>query len=213
MNEEKLIEHEKEVERENEKNINDAIDFMSIHINEKMTKEYLKFIKKTRKIKRKIGKKKAKLAENGMLEQAYQKKEGKVDEYFKEIVKDYNETKQSIAGFEGVSYYIEYWRSTNIIFIERRTLMGMMARAAQEKKYIDQTLYKKLDKVKVEPRSFRENVEGVEMKARKEIIQEHYNTITTYIMGKVLCYYDLELCFWKDEYKKIEKLDDIRDFE
>ena len=42
MNEEEIVEIQKKIEKENETNINDTIDCMSLHINGQMTKEYLK---------------------------------------------------------------------------------------------------------------------------------------------------------------------------
>ena len=213
MDEEENVE---EIEKENEKNINDTINFMSMHINGKMTKEYLDFIKKTRKFKKKIDKKKAKLAENGMLEQAYQKKEGKVDEYFKEMSKDYKGTMQSRGNFRGVMYRIPMYSgtyTTDVTNIEMDCMMNLINLATGKRKYVEQTLYEEEECLPIEERETRSKITGVEIKARDEIIQKHFDSITAYIMGQVLCYYDSELNFWKEEYKKVEKLEDVRNFE
>ena len=74
MNKEEIVETQKHIEKENEANINETIDCMSLHINGQMTKEYLNFIKEIRKLKKKINKKKTKLDENGILEESYLKK-------------------------------------------------------------------------------------------------------------------------------------------
>ena len=51
MNKEEIVENQKHIEKENEANINETIDCMSLHINGQMTKEYLNFIKEIRKLK------------------------------------------------------------------------------------------------------------------------------------------------------------------
>lgn len=216
MNEEKIIENQKQVEIENEKNINGTIDCMSLHINGKRTKEYLKFIKEVRKAKKKIEKKKERLAESRMLEQAYQKKEGKIDEYFKTMSEDYKALTQSKHTFRMVQFNDRNNNNAiaDEIFMKKKFLPYMISESTQQRKYLDQLVLYSKGKNSIEDfRMVEETFNGTEMKAREEIIQKHYDSITAYVMGQVLCYYYTELDFWKSSLNKIEKINDIRDFE
>ena len=210
MNKEEIVENQKHIEKENEANINETIDCMSLHINGQMTKEYLNFIKEIRKLKKKINKKKTKLDENGILEEAYQKKGGTIKGYFEEMAADYKKSTQrnfricSFTPNSRVNWYDE-------TFIKLYELMECIDISSKGRKYVDQILYK------LEPFSSGSDLiwktPEIEIKAREEIIQKHYDSTTTYIMGQVLCYYYSELDFWKDCLKQLEKLDDIREFE
>lgn len=209
MNEEEIVEIQKKIEKENETNINDTIDCMSLHINGQMTKEYLKFIKKTRNLKKKINKKKTKLAENEMLTESYQKKEGTIESYFKEVAKDYKNSIQEPNKFRQPC--LDFGNFTSMA---DETLMNI----DRMLKYIDVSagkgIYMDLIFYKNGPiRATRKEFTGTEIKAREEIIQKHYDSVTAYIMGQVLCYYYSELDFWKDCLKQLEKLEDIREFE
>ena len=210
MNKEEIVENQKHIEKENEANINETIDCMSLHINGQMTKEYLNFIKEIRKLKKKINKKKTKLDENGILEEAYLKKGGAIKGYFEEMAADYKKSTQrnfrfcSFTPNPRVNWYDE-------TFIKLYELMECIDISSKERKYVDQILYKQ------EPFSSGRDLiwktPEIEIKAREEIIQKHYDSTTTYIMGQVLCYYYSELDFWKDCLKQLEKLEDIREFE
>lgn len=210
MNKEEIVENQKHIEKENEANINETIDCMSLHINGQMTKEYLNFIKEIRKLKKKINKKKTKLDENGILEEAYLKKGGTIKVYFKEMAADYKKSTQRnfrICSFTPNSR-VNWFDET---FIKLYELMECIDISSKERKYVDQILYKQ------EPFSSGSGLiwktPEIEIKAREEIIQKHYDSTTTYIMGQVLCYYYSELDFWKDCLKQLEKLEDIREFE
>ena len=209
MNEEEIVEIQKKIEKENETNINDTIDCMSLHINGQMTKEYLNFIKEIRKLKKKINKKKTKLDENGMLTEAYQKKEGTIESYFKEVAKDYKNSIQEPNKFRQPC--LDFGNFTSIAdetFMNIDRMLKYIDVSAGKGIYMDLIFYKK------GPISAtRKEFTGIEIKAREEIIQKHYDSVTAYIMGQVLCYYYSELDFWKDCLKQLEKLEDIREFE
>lgn len=209
MNKEEIVETQKHIEKENETNINDTIDCMSLHINGQMTKEYLNFIKEIRKLKKKINKKKTKLDENGMLTEAYQKKEGTIESYFKEVAKDYKNSIQESNKFRQPC--LDFGNFTSIAdetFMNIDRMLKYIDVSAGKGIYMDLIFYKK------GPISAtRKEFTGIEIKAREEIIQKHYDSVTAYIMGQVLCYYYSELDFWKDCLKQLEKLDDIREFE
>lgn len=212
MNKEEIVENQKHIEKENEANINETIDCMSLHINGQMTKEYLNFIKEIRKLKKKINKKKTKLDENGILEEAYQKKEGTIKSYFEEMAEDYKESTQGKNKFREFSFKpnpkVNRYDET---FIKLYELMEYLDISSKRRKYVDQILYE------YEPFYSGSDplweTSEIEIKAREEIIQKHYDSTTAYIMGQVLCYYYSELDFWKDCLKQLEKLDDIREFE
>lgn len=213
MNEEEIIEIQKKIEKENETNINDTIDCMSLHINGQMTKEYLKFIKKTRNLKKKINKKKTKLAENEMLTESYQKKEGTIESYFKEVAKDYKNSIQEPNKFRRP--FLAFGNFTSMAdetFMKIGCMLEYIDISARRGKYMDLIFYKNAP-ISAEHREIREKFTGIEIKAREEIIQKHYDSVTAYIMGQVLCYYYSELDFWKDCLKQLEKLEDIREFE
>ena len=213
MNEEEIVEIQKKIEKENEANINDTIDCMSLHINGQMTKEYLKFIKKTRNFKKKINKKKIKLAENGILEEAYQKKDGTIEAYFEEVAKDYKNSIQEPNRFrQPVLDFVNFTCMAVETLIRMDNMMAFIDTSSRGGKYMDLIFYKN-GPIVAENMEFRKKLTGIEIKAREEIIQKHYDSITAYIMGQVLCYYDSELDFWKDCLKQLEKLDDIREFE
>lgn len=189
---------------------------MSLHINGKRTKEYLKFIKEVRKAKKKMEKKKERLAESRMLEQAYQKKEGKIDEYFKTMSEDYKALTQSKHTFRMVQFNDRNNNNAiaDEIFMKKKFLPYMISESTQQRKYLDQLVLYSKGKNSIEDfRMVEETFNGTEMKAREEIIQKHYDSITAYVMGQVLCYYYTELDFWKSSLNKIEKINDIRDFE
>ena len=206
MNKEEIVENQKHIEKENEANINETIDCMSLHINGQMTKEYLNFIKEIRKLKKKINKKKTKLDENEMLTESYQKKEGTIESYFKKVAKDY---KNSIQEFRQPC--LDFGNFTSIAdetFMNIDRMLKYIDVSAGKGIYMDLIFYKN------GPISAtRKEFTGIEIKAREEIIQKHYDSVTAYIMGQVLCYYYSELDFWKDCLKQLEKLDDIREFE
>lgn len=209
MNKEEIVETQKHIEKENETNINDTIDCMSLHINGQMTKEYLNFIKEIRKLKKKINKKKTKLDENGMLTEAYQKKEGTIESYFKEVAKDYKNSIQESNKFRQPC--LDFGNFTSIAdetFMNIDRMLKYIDVSAGKGIYMDLIFYKN------GPISAtRKEFTGIEIKAREEIIQKHYDSVTAYIMGQVLCYYYSELDFWKDCLKQLEKLEDIREFE
>ena len=209
MNKEEIVETQKHIEKENETNINDTIDCMSLHINGQMTKEYLNFIKEIRKLKKKINKKKTKLDENGMLTEAYQKKEGTIESYFKEVAKDYKNSIQESNKFRQPC--LDFGNFTSIAdetFMNMDRMLKYIDVSAGKGIYMDLIFYKN------GPISAtRKEFTGIEIKAREEIIQKHYDSVTAYIMGQVLCYYYSELDFWKDCLKQLEKLEDIREFE
>ena len=211
----RLVEAQKNIESENEININDTIDFMSLHINGQMTKEYLKFIREVRKLKKKINKKKTKLAENELLEESYQKKEGIVEEYFKKMADGYKKLNQSSNCFRKTDLYDGRYNnpaSYDEVWLNMFTIVEGIDASAQEREYLDQKLIDRNDHGIVFNKTRKEITEH-DIKVREEIIQKHYDSINAYIMGQVLCYYDSELDFWKDCLKQLEKLDDIREFE
>ena len=213
MNEEEIIEIQKKIEKENETNINETIDCMSLHINGQMTKEYLNFIKEIRKLKKKINKKKTKLAENEMLTESYQKKEGTIESYFKKVAKDYKNSIQEPNKFRQPC--LNFGNFTSIAdetFMNIDCMLEYIDISAGKGTYMDLIFYKNAP-ISAEHREIREKFTGIEIKAREEIIQKHYDSVTAYIMGQVLCYYYSELDFWKDCLKQLEKLDDIREFE
>ena len=63
IDKEDTIQKEKIMEEQNNTNIDKTIRFMSFHIDGDKTKEYLDFMKKVRKLRKKINKKKEKLQE------------------------------------------------------------------------------------------------------------------------------------------------------
>ena len=95
-------------------------------------------------------------------------------------------------------------------FISLHRLMEHIDIATQRRLYVDQRLCQKGRLMEGESLN---EFTGVEIKAREKIIQKHYDSITAYIMGQVLCYYYSELDFWKECLKQLEKIDDIREFE
>ena len=184
---------------------------MSLHINGKMTKEYLKFIKETRKTKKKINKKKNKLAQNGMLTEAYLKKQGSIDEYFKKMSEAYK--KVSSHNFRKVQFYSfnsgysSHIANRDMVFLRLTTIMDLIDEYTSDGRYMDQELSStgfELSKAEFN---------AAEVKVRDELIQKHYDTVSARIMARVLVYYDSELDFWKECLKQLEKLDNIREFE
>lgn len=211
MNEKEIVNKQKEIEEENEKNINYTIDLMSLHINGQKTEEYLKFIKKVRSLKKKINKKKTKLAENKMLAEAYLKKKETTVEYFEKMARDYETLAQEKNFFRHASMWENgKYQDVDETFMSLKMLMRGVDIATQKRLYVDQVLDQKEMYLVDQPLN---EFTGVEIKAREKIIQKHYDSITAYIMGQVLCYYYSELDFWKECLKQLEKIDDIREFE
>ena len=144
-----------------------------------------------------------------MLTESYQKKEGTIESYFKEVAKDYKNSIQEPNKFRQPC--LDFGNFTSIA---DETLMNI----DRMLKYIDVSAGKGIymDLIFYKNGSIsatRKEFTGTEIKAREEIIQKHYDSVTAYIMGQVLCYYYSELDFWKDCLKQLEKLEDIREFE
>ena len=141
-----------------------------------------------------------------MLTESYQKKEGTIESYFKKVAKDY---KNSIQEFRQPC--LDFGNFTSIAdetFMNIDRMLKYIDVSAGKGIYMDLIFYKN------GPISAtRKEFTGIEIKAREEIIQKHYDSVTAYIMGQVLCYYYSELDFWKDCLKQLEKLEDIREFE
>mgnify|MGYP004503981265 CR=1 FL=1 len=183
MNDEEKISAQKQIEIENEENINNLIDYISLHINNRMQNEYLKFVKNMRNLRKNINDKKLKLAQNGMLEESYQKKDGVVRKYFREMAYEYKYKKEKSYRF-GVDTELIY----PIVKQPRRmSTNGYIELGA------------------------RATFKDIERQERMK--EQEYDSTVSYVMKEVLGHYKFELDFWEKCLKEIEELENIREFE
>ena len=183
MSKKEKMDRQKQIERKNEEIINDMIDYISLHINSRMEDEYLKSVKEMRSLKEKINNKKLKLSQNGMLEEAYQEKDGRIKENFAEIAREYKrKSKSSYEEIipEDLVYQMDQYKrrltKEQYVFVLERTLLQLKEKQKRKKRLA-------------------------------------YDTTISRAMEEVLEYYKSELNFWDKYLLKIEKLKNIREFE
>ena len=102
------------IDQQNNANINDTISFMSYHIDGDKTKEYLDFMKKVRKLRKKINKNKEKLYEYDKIEKAYLEKDSRIRNIFKNFAAKYKDrynNYETVTAKEKNQCELEYWKS------------------------------------------------------------------------------------------------------
>ncbi len=204
IDKENTIQQEKEIEKQNDTNIDKTIRFMSYHIDGDKTKEYLDFMKKVRKLRKKINKKKEKLQEFDKLEKAYLEKDGEIRNLFKNFATNYKDrvnnygtvTAQRINEREAYSLY----QMKNLEYLAR-----VIDEANLYYNYIEAFNFDYYT-------ALGSNDVLVSTLDVRFMIQNHYNHINARLMADILWYYEDELEYWKSCLKQIE-IEDIKEFE
>lgn len=204
IDKENTIQQEKEIEKQNDTNIDKTIRFMSYHIDGDKTKEYLDFMKKVRKLRKKINKKKEKLQEFDKLEKAYLEKDGGIRNLFKNFAANYKDrvnnygtvTAQRINEREAYSLY----QMKNLEYLAR-----VIDEANLYYNYIEAFNFDYYT-------ALGSNDVLVSTLDVRFMIQNHYNHINARLMADILWYYEDELEYWKSCLKQIE-IEDIKEFE
>lgn len=203
---ENTIQQERNMEEQNYTNIDKTIRFMSYHIDGDKTKEYLDFMKKVRKLKKKINKKKEKLKECDKLEKAYLEKAGRVMYLFKNYAANYedrqNNYKSVTAQRKNTKEYYSLYQINNLGYLAQKIDM-----ANQYYKYVEdldfnyEIAFALINNKPLEP--------TLDLRF---MIQNHYNHINARLMADILEYYENELEYWKSCLKQIE-IENIKEFE
>lgn len=204
IDKENTIQQEKDIEEQNNTNINNTINFMSYHIDGDKAKEYLNFIKKVRKLKKKINKNKEKLQEFDKIEKAYLEKNGKINNFFRNMAIRYEKRLKYDTVTQQKAYKGKYslFQINNIRYLAERIDTANLYYTYVETLDIDSEY------------AFTLSEEGKLPSPLdiKFMIQNHYNNINTRIMIDVLNYYEEELEYWKSHLKEIE-IENIKEFE
>lgn len=199
---ERKIRIQKEIEEQNEANVENTMDFLAIHIDGNKVKEYFEFLKKIRKIKKKINKKKEQLKQKDALRDAYLMKESEIDTYFSSMNEDYRKigfkNKKNTRGVLEVDSFGS--PSMLISNIPIGVINCLINKAAENNKYIEQMKY---DEYISNHKVYANSPE--DYKALQEILQNHYNFVNGMTMIKILFFYENELEYWKNYLKKLEK--------
>ncbi len=206
IDKEDTIQKEKIMEEQNNTNIDKTIRFMSFHIDGDKTKEYLDFMKKVRKLRKKINKKKEKLQEFDKLEKAYLEKDGGIRNLFKNFAANYKDrlnnygtvTAQRINEREAYSLY----QMKNLEYLAR-----VIDEANLYYNYIEVFNFDYY--TACEPNQQRSETSPLDVRF---MIQNHYNHINARLMADILEYYENELEYWKSCLKQIE-IENIKEFE
>ena len=203
---ENTIQKEKNIEEQNNTNIDKTIRFMSYHIDGDKTKEYLDFMKKVRKLRKKINKKKEKLQEFDKLEKAYLEKDGGVRNLFKNHAANYedrqNNYKTVTAQHKNDKEYYSLYQIKNLGYLAQKIDM-----ANQYYNYVEDLNFDYVQASAVINNKALEPTLDLRF-----MIQNHYNHINARLMADILEYYEDELEYWKSCLKQIE-IEDIKEFE
>ena len=206
IDKENTIQKEKIIEEQNNTNIDKTIRFMSYHIDGDKTKEYLDFMKKVRKLRKKINKKKEKLQEFDKLEKAYLEKDGGVRNLFKNHAANYedrqNNYKTVTAQHKNDKEYYSLYQIKNLGYLAQKIDM-----ANQYYNYVEDLNFDYVQASAVINNKALEPTLDLRV-----MIQNHYNHINARLMADILEYYEDELEYWKSCLKQIE-IEDIKEFE
>ena len=193
------------IEQQNNANINNTINFMSYHIDGDKTKEYLDFMKKVRKLRKKINKKKEKLQEFDKIEKAYLEKNGGVRTLFQNFANQYNDrydNYETVTEKRNNNESFSLYKINNLEYLAQKIDKANL--------YFSYVEVLNIDYVYAFARQ--KNNDLASTLDIRFMLQNHYNHINARLMADILEYYENELEYWKSCLKQIE-IENIKEFE
>ena len=193
------------IEQQNNANINNTINFMSYHIDGDKTKEYLDFMKKVRKLRKKINKKKEKLQEFDKIEKAYLEKNGGVRTLFQNFANQYNDrydNYETVTEKRNNNESFSLYKINNLEYLAQKIDKANL--------YFSYVEVLNIDYVYAFARQ--KNNDLASTLDIRFMLQNHYNHINARLMAAILNYYEDELEYWKSCLKQIE-IENIKEFE
>lgn len=194
------------IEQQNNANINNTISFMSYHIDGDKTKEYLDFMKKVRKLRKKINKKKEKLQEFDKIEKAYLEKNGGINNLFQKFANQYQDRYNN---YDTVTEKRkEYYKPFSLYQINNLEYLAQKIDKAN-------LYYRYVEVLDIDDAYAFERQKDNDLASTLDIrfmLQNHYNHINARLMAAILDYYECELEYWKSFLKQIE-IENIKEFE